>query len=189
MNNEAPSPVQSLQIIQSMIEKTKSNLRHNSFFLLLWGWLVFITAITEFVLLYWVHYDKHYMVWNSMWLGAVASVVYSIKRKKVQKVQTYLGDAMKYFGMGLGILYISLGFIFSKYELWQFAFPVYILVYAFACFFMGSLMRFKPLQWGALACLIIMVVSVYADYQWQLLLMALAVLVSYIIPGHLLNKK
>jgi hypothetical protein len=189
MNNEAPTLTHSLQIIQEMIEKTKNNLRQNSFYFLLWGWLVFVAALAQFVLLYWVKYTHHYLVWNLMWIGIIISIVHGIRSSRKESVRTYLGETMKYFGMGLGILYVCMVFIFSKNQLWEHAFPFYILVYAFACFFMGSVMQFRPLVWGAICCLGIMAVSLYVAYHWQLLLLAAAVLVSYIIPGHLLQKQ
>jgi len=189
MNNDAPSPAQSLQIIQAMIDKAKDNLRHNSFYFLLWGWLVFLCAIAEFILIEYTSVKKHSIVWNLMLVGAVATIVYSIKKERSKHVRSYLEETMKYFGISLGILYASFAFIFGHYDLWAFAFPVYILVYAFACFFMGSVMRFRFLQLGGLACLPLMILSVYVTFQWQLLLLALAVLIGYIIPGHMLKKQ
>lgn len=191
MDNEALSPQQSLQIIQQMIEKTKDNLRHNSFYFLLWGWLVFAAAVAHFLLIWFrvAGYGQSALVWNLMWVGAIVSIVYGARHKKTERVRSYLDETMQYFGISLGILNTSLAFIFGHYQLWQFAFPVYILIYAFACFFMGSIMRFKMLQWSGLACLPLMVFSVYVGFQWQLLLLALAVLIGYIVPGHLLKKQ
>jgi hypothetical protein len=54
---------------------------------------------------------------------------------------------------------------------------------------MGSIMQFPLLKWTGLMCIPIMVASVFVAYEWQLLLLALAVLLSYIIPGHMLNAK
>ncbi|HET9744459.1 MAG TPA: hypothetical protein VFP97_02035 [Chitinophagaceae bacterium] len=45
---------------------------------------------------------------------------------------------------------------------------------------------FYFLLWG---WLVIMVASVFVAYEWQLLMLALAVLLSYIIPGHMLSAK
>lgn len=192
MNNEETlSPQLSLQIISQMIEKTKDNLRHNSFYFLLWGWLVFVAAAAQFILLQFelASPKDSSIVWNLMWAGVIGSIIYSIKKQRKKYVRSYIEETMRYFGISLGILYASIAFIFGRYELWQFAFPVYILLYAVASFFMGSVMRFRLLQWGGITCLPLMIVSVYVGFQWQLLLLALAVLIGYIIPGHLLHKK
>jgi hypothetical protein len=188
-HNQKFSAEQSLQVIQSMIEKAKQDVIKNSFYFLLWGWLVFITALLHFVLMKFTDIKQPYIVWNIMWIGVVASIVKGVKEGRSEKVKTYLGDTMKYFGISMAIIYCSLVFIFGKYELWQYAFPFYILIYAVACFFMGSMMQFPLLKWTGLMCIPIMIASVFLKYEWQLLLMALAVLISYIIPGHVLYMK
>ncbi len=189
MNEEKFSPEQSLQVIQSMIEKAKQNLQDNSFYFLLWGWLVFIAALLHFSLMKFTDLRQTYLVWNLMFIGVVASIINGIKQSKTEKVKTYVGETMRYFGICLGIIYMSLAFIFGKFNLWVYSFPIYILIYAVACFFMGSIMQFAFLKWAGLSCLVIMAVSVYVGYEWQLLLMALAVLIAYIIPGHILHAK
>ena len=42
---------QSLKIIQEMIATSKNNLKDNSFFFLLWGWLVLIASLSNFALI------------------------------------------------------------------------------------------------------------------------------------------
>ncbi len=187
--NDDFSPEQSLKLIQSMIDRAKESVRDNSFYLLLWGWLVFTAALLHFGLMKFTDFKQPWLAWNLMWIGVIASIVNGIREARKEKVRTYLGETMRYFGISLGIIFCSLAFIFGYYDLWHFSFPIYILIYAAACFFMGSMMRFPLLKWTGLSCLAIMVASVFAGYQWQLLLMALAVLLSYIIPGHVLGAK
>jgi hypothetical protein len=189
MNSENFSAEDSLRVIQSMIEKTKTDMKNNGFYFLMWGWLVFIAALLNFILIRFTDFEKPYLTWNLMWIGAVASIVKGIKDGKRETVKTYVGDTMKYFGISLGIMYAGLAFIFGYYYLWEKAFPFYILLYGAACFFMGSMLQFNLLKWTGLLCLPIMIGSVFVSYQWQLLFMALAVFVSYIIPGHLLSAK
>ena len=188
-DNQNFSAEQSLQVIQSMIQKAKQNVADNSFYFLLWGWLVFITALLNFVLMKFTEVKHPYIVWNLMWLGVIASIVKGVKMGRSEKVKTYLGETMRYFGISMGIIYCSLAFIFGKYGLWHYSFPFYILIYAAACFFMGSIMQFPLLRWTGLLCIPIMVISAFVTYEWQLLLLALAVLISYIIPGHMLSAK
>ena len=188
-DNQRFSAEQSLQVIQSMIQKAKQDVVKNSFYFLLWGWLVFITALLNFVIMKFTEFKQPYIVWNIMWIGVVASIVNGIKQGRSEKVKTYLGETMRYFGISMAIIYCSFVFIFGKYNLWEYAFPFYILIYAAACFFMGSIMHFPLLKLTGLFCLPIMIVSVFVNYEWQLLLLALAVLISYIIPGHVLSKK
>lgn len=189
MTEEKFSPQDSLLLIQSMIDKTKQSLQDNSFYFLLWGWLVFAAALLHFILMKFTDFRYPYLAWNLMWIGAIMSIVKGIRMGKSETVKTYIGDTMNFFGITIGIIYAGLIFIFSRYQLWQFVFPIYILVYAATCFFMGSIMQFSFLKWAGLSCLAIMAVSVYVDYEWQILLLALAVFISYIIPGHILNSR
>ena len=90
MDDEKFSPEESLQVIQLMIQKAKQNVAHNSFYFLLWGWLVFITALLHFVLMKFTNMAQPYIVWNIMWVGVIASFVKGIKLGKSEKVKTYL---------------------------------------------------------------------------------------------------
>lgn len=188
-DNQRFSAEQSLQLIQSMIQKAKHDVADNSFYLLLWGWLIFIAALLNFGLMKFTRFEQPYLAWNLMWIGAIASIIKGIKDSKKISVKTFVGETMKFFGISQGILYFGLAFFFGKYDLWVFSFPLYILVYAVTCFFMGALMQFPLLKWTGLLCLPVMVIAVYVSFEWQLLLMALAILIAYIIPGHVLSAK
>jgi hypothetical protein len=183
------SPEQSLRVIRSMIEKTKQDVANNSFYLLLWGWLIFIAAALHFILMKFTDFAYPYLAWNLMWIGAVASMIKGIKESRKNVVKTFVGETMKYFGISQIILYSGLIFVFGKYDLWNVSFPFYILMYAVACFFMGALIQFPLLKWTGLLCLPIIVAVMYVSFEWQLLLLALAILISYIIPGHVLHSK
>lgn len=188
-NNQKFSAEQSLQLIQSMIEKAKQDVANNSFYLLLWGWLIFIAALLNFGLMKFTSVEKPYLVWNLVWIGAIASIIKGIKDSKKTAVKTFIGETMKVFGISQAFLYFGLAFFFGKYDLWQISFPLYILIYAVTCFFMGALMQFPLLKWTGLLCLPIMVIAVFVSFEWQLLLLGLAILISYIIPGHVLYVK
>jgi uncharacterized membrane protein len=65
----------------------------------------------------------------------------------------------------------------------------YILLYAIGTLVTGNLIRFKPLIIGGLINFVLAVVSIRFGYDNQLLVGALAILISYIIPGHLLRAR
>lgn len=188
-HNQNLTAEQSLEIIQSMINKAKEDVVKNSFYFLLWGWLIFIASLLHFGLMKFTSFEYPYLTWNLMWIGAIASIVKGIKESKKIIVKTFVGETMKYFGFSQAILYCGLAFVFGKYNLWDMSFPLYILIYSVTCYFMGALMQFRLLRLTGLLCLPITVISVYISFEWQLLLLALAILVSYIIPGHVLSAK
>jgi hypothetical protein len=188
MENENLSAKESLQVIQSMIDKTKENLGDNSIYFLLWGWLVFIGCLLQYFLMVVVQYPKHYYAWLIISVGIVFSIVYSIKHRQTQKVKTYVGDSMSSLWAGMSISFMALPFILSKTG-WNHAFPIYILFYATGTFISGGLLRFKPLQIGGIICWVLAVAATMVSYQNQILLSALAIFVSYLVPGYLLKYR
>ena len=188
MENENLSAKESLQVIQSMIDKTKENLGDNSIYFLLWGWLVFIGCLLQYFLMVVVQYPRHYYAWLIIIVGIVFSIVYSIKHKQTQKVKTYVGDSMSSLWSGMSISFMALPFILSQTG-WNYAFPIYILFYATGTFISGGLLRFKPLQVGGIICWVLAVAATMVSYQNQILLSALAIFVSYLVPGYLLKYR
>ena len=104
-DNQKFSAEQSLRVIQSMIEKAKHDVANNSFYLLLWGWLIFSAAILHFVLMKFTDFEYPYIAWNLMWVGGIASMIKGIKESRKATVKTFVGEAMKYFGISQMILY------------------------------------------------------------------------------------
>jgi len=61
------------------------------------------------------------------------------------------------------------------------------MLYGFAVFITGGMLKFRVLIIGAVAAWIIAVISAYQEYNIQMLLVSLTILVSYLIPGLILN--
>ena len=192
MENETEfSPEESLKVIQTMINKTKDAVADDSFYFLLWGWLVFGCCVGQYVLKIFLNYPNHSIVWFLMPVGGVISWIYGAKQSKTQKVKSFVNDALEYLWMALAISFIVLVIINigSGSGAWQTAFTYYILLYAIGTFVSGSLIRFKPLVYGGLINFALAAVSVRFSFDNQLLIGALAILISYIIPGHLLRMR
>ncbi|MBS1641042.1 MAG: hypothetical protein JST94_12845 [Bacteroidetes bacterium] len=187
MENEF-SPEESLRIIQSMIDKTKNNVANDAFYFLFWGWLILIICIMQYVLLVWVKYPQHYYAWGLLWVGVIYLVFKTaIKNKKQkQKVKTYVDDSMKYLWTGLGITFFILGWICALNE-WKNCFSLFIMLYGVGTFVSGCFLKFKPFIIGGIIAWVIALIAATANYQNQLLLTCLALIISYIIPGYMLR--
>ena len=90
-NKEIMSGQESLQIIQQMIGQAKRQYSDDSFNYLLWGWLVFIASLGQYILAY-VGFAQPAIVWLLMPLGAVISTIYNYKANKKEKVKTYIDE-------------------------------------------------------------------------------------------------
>ncbi|WP_310398085.1 hypothetical protein [Hymenobacter sp.] len=188
LTDEPLSAPDSLRLIQNMIQAAKQDLSDNSFDLLLWGWLVLASALTHYGLLQ-VGYDKPWLAWPVLMAGGtVAAFVHGARRERRERVRTAQTDFMVYLWAGFGVLMLMLigvGIAFG----WSRAYPLIIALYGLGTFATGGALRFRPLVWGGAACWVLATVAFRAAFDTQLLLVAAAVLVAYVVPGHLLKSQ
>jgi hypothetical protein len=189
MTEEKFSPEQSLQLIHSMISKTKQDMSDNGIYFLVWGWLTFVACVGQFLLKHVYHYEKHYLVWWLIVVGVVFSAVYGAKEEKEKRVRTYISESLKWLWVGMGISYFVLSMILSKTGWGNTVFPFFIMLYGLGTFVSGNILRFKPLVMGGCVAFVMAIMAAYAEYDYQILLAAIAILVSYIIPAYLLRSK
>ncbi len=189
MQQEKFSPEQSLQLIQTMISKTKQDMSYNSIYFLVWGWITFIACTGQFILKHILQYEQHYQVWWLVVIGIIFSIYQGIKDGKKQNAKTYVGDSIKYLWMGMGISYFVLSMILSKIGWGSAVFPFFILLYGLGTFISGNILQFKPLIIGGIIAWALAIGAVYVTYDYQMLFGAAAILVSYIIPAYLLRSR
>ena len=177
---------ESLTVILNMINAVKAGFYDNSFYFLLWGWLVFIASITNYVLLV-TGQPNAEIAWMLMPLGGIVTAIYSYRQKKQQRVKTYVDEFMKY--VVTAFLVSMLIVLFSMQKLGPNTYPMLLLVYGIWLYISGGTIKFKPLMAGGIINWAFAVGSMFVDFKMQLLFLAMAVLLGYIIPGHLLNRK
>jgi phosphatidylglycerophosphatase A len=189
MQTENFSPQESLKLIQNMIAKTRQDMGDRSGHFLLWGWVTLVACIGQYLLKNVFNYDKHYLVWLLVIPAIIFSAYLGIKEQRIQKASTYIGDSMKYLWMGMGISFFVLSMILSKMGWGSNVFPFFMLLYGLGTFISGKFLQFNPLVYGGLAAWAMAIVSIYFDYDYQILFAAAAILVSYIIPAYMLRRK
>ena len=185
-NEKQLTESESLEVIQRMIQTVKNDLEDNSFYFLLWGWLVFVASLGHFFL--WkMDYSHPEIVWLLMPAGAVITFIYGMKQGKKQKVKTYIDDIMKYV---LISFLVSLCIVlFFQVSLKLNCYPMVMMIYGMWLFISGGAIKFKPLIIGGIINWILCIAAFFVSFEMQLLLLALAVLLGYIIPGHMLKSK
>ncbi|MGN6163540.1 MAG: hypothetical protein ACTHOF_03285 [Flavisolibacter sp.] len=183
------SPQESLQLIQSMIVKTKAKLSKSSIYFLLWGWATFIIILCQFILKVLFQYQRHYLVWLITIPLTIITVLYTARIGRKHGVKTYVGESMSYVWTGICICFFVLSFIISNLNGgWINAWPFFILFYGLGTFVSGKILQFKPLIVGGIFNWVLAIACIYIDFDYQLLLAAAAILAGYIIPGHLLRS-
>lgn len=178
---------ESLEVIQRMILTAKNDLEDDSFYFLLWGWLVFIASLANYVLMY-IEYDNSYISWAILMpLGGLISFIYGRNQNKNKKVKTYIDELMGYVLIAFLVsLFIVL---FSQAMLKLNCYPMVMMVYGIWLFISGGAIKFKPLIIGGIINWVLCIAAFFVSFEMQLLLLALAVLLGYIIPGHMLKSK
>jgi hypothetical protein len=175
---------ESLIIIQQMVNRAKNNISENGFMYIFWGWLVFITAIAFFILMK-MGFEWAPIVWMTMPLGGIFSGIWGYTQRKNERVKTYVDSHLAYVWIAFGIcLLIVLG---MGWQLKEHCYPIVIMLYAVSTFVSGGIIRFKPLIICGALSFPIAVAAFFVNFDVQVLLLALSVLVSYIIPGHWLQ--
>lgn len=176
---------ESMLIIQRMIETSKQNISDGSKYYLLWGWAVFISALIHFFMIK-MHYPGGMLVWLSMPAMGIITFLIGIRDGKNKRVRTYTEEA-------IGKLWFSLTFGFIALTFYQLnghgnSIPIFILLYGVGILTTGNIIKFTPLIIGGIACFGISITGMLLqNNENQLVLLAIAVFVSYIIPGHLLR--
>lgn len=100
-----------------------------------------------------------------------------------------MSDSMASLWMGVGISFFILSVIISNLkDGWTFAYPFFILLYGLGTFVSGRILKFRPLIIGGIVNWVLAVACVLVHYDYQLLIAAAAIFISYIVPGHLLSK-
>ncbi|MCB8999636.1 MAG: hypothetical protein H6540_06180 [Bacteroidales bacterium] len=183
------SQEESFEMIQSMINISRQNFRNGGFYYIVWGSLFFAAAIAQYVLYAVFNSELHWLSWAVA--GALAIVlnifVLSGKKKKPQ-VKTYVGRVNTYLWTGFVISIIFIAFLASQRLLSETQInPLIIMMYGFTTFISGGMLRFKWMIAGAIAAWIIAIICSFQDYGIQMILVAAAILISYLIPGIILN--
>lgn len=192
MQEKQFSPEQSLQVIQSMIEKAKNQFSENGHLYLLWGWLVFVCSIAQFILLKIVQYEKHYYVWMACWLAVIYQGFYLRKQHRKQKLRTYADKMIGFIWLSFFILLMLVGVTFGKTgeaNYYKLISPVFLALYGVPTFLSGTILNFRPLIIGGIGCWVLSVLAHFIGYDYQLLLLAAAMIIAWIIPGYILRSK
>jgi hypothetical protein len=184
-NQESLTAEKSMDIIQQMISHAKKQYSDESFNYLLWGWLVFVASLGQYFLAY-EGYPYPFIVWLLMPVGAIVSIIYNYRHNKKETVKTYVDEFIKYALIAFVVCMVIV--LINQGKLQLNCYPMLMMVYGMWLFISGGCLRFRPFIYGGIANWLLACIAIYTDFDVQLLLLALAVLLGYIIPGHMLRN-
>jgi hypothetical protein len=186
MNQSTFTEQDSIQVIQEMIANAKKDVRNDRFYYLIWGWLTLIASLGHFALLK-IGYEHPYIVWLLMFVGGIASWLRTRKHKRDSRVKTYVDRFISniWIAVSAGIL-ISLVAAATAVG-YQVAYPFLITLFGIGTYMSGVIFKFRPLMIGGILNWLIALTAFYVGFEIQLLLLALSMVVSYLIPGYMVK--
>lgn len=177
---------ESLDIIHKMIAQAKGNFRDSSFYFLLWGWIVMAGSLGHYILLKFASLKHPELAWSVVIVGIAWSFIRGIKDRAKSSVKTYTGNIYGIVWVTFLLNYFIL--IFFLPEINYYITPLVLLMAASSTFVSGSLMKFRPLQYGALCIWTGGIIAFMVSLPHQLLATAVAILLGYLIPGYMLKN-
>ncbi|MDB5198320.1 MAG: hypothetical protein JWO92_283 [Chitinophagaceae bacterium] len=188
-NEKQMTEAESLSIISGMINHARNRFSETGHLYLLWGVVIFVCCITQFIMLYFFKNQNAYYVWYATWVVVIYQFYYLARRKKRQRVKTYPDEIIGFVWFTFVICSFILVYILIKNNSVNAINACILVMYGMPTFLSGIILRFKPLRIGGIICWLIAISAIFTTYQYQLLLLALAVIAAWIIPGYLLRAK
>ena len=191
------TPEESLNLIGEVISNTRNNLKTNSFFFLLWGWLITVAAVIEALILW---NAGRMNEWKSVGLisglnwggitviGWIIQFIY-VKKNYVKKgFRTFFERIIFYLWMiSVCTIFLMVYLSLARHESPE---PYILAAISIPTVITGVMTRFRPLIIGGLLFILfaVVAVNVQTDYL-RSMVSAVALICGYLIPGYLLRKK
>lgn len=201
MEDKKLTEKESLEVITSMIARTKARYLGSGNILLMWGYLAVFSSILVWILLAATRQN----VWNWLWfaipvIGMPLTSIMARREKRTDGAVTYSDKITSHLWSIFGVSEIVLTFICLGFSLiggikcWT-AMPVYTFIAApFAEIAQGLIVKEKSLTWGGIVGLAIGMVLVCCVTgkipllaNWFMPLFILFWVVMMIVPGHIIN--
>jgi hypothetical protein len=186
---------QSIHLIREMIQVSQRKLRNDGILFILWGWIMFFNYLTMFLLRKIVIpflWNKilNYLVSAIIAAGLIFTVYYIYRQRK--KVQTYIGISLRYVWVSVFVCMVLINLIqFNVLNkiYFELQHPIFMVIIAFAVVVTGGILRYKMIIIGGLVYGLLAYISSYVELPTQLLIDAIAWMIAFSVPGHLLYAK
>lgn len=177
---------ESLDIITTMINQAKGNVKDNSIYFLLWGWVVVFANITMYTLIR-MDYSRPYLAWLIVIPAWIASFYIGFRSGKRQKIVSHLDKITMALWISFGI--VTFTTVFFGYKINYQLGPLILLFVSMPTFVSGIILRFRPLLVGGVLFWVFGIISFTLPLAEQNLIGAIAIAFGYLIPGYMLRRK
>jgi hypothetical protein len=207
MEEKQLSEQESLMLIQQMIQTAKQEQKDDGKGWILWGWMLVIASLLTVFNMRLQWFGNVFLFWNLFGAFTILYFIYTtivyFFFKKTKRVKTYTSDLFAKLNAGvfISLLFIILSIniaarvLYNKYGVddgtpVRIGFALLINLYAFWVLAYGTGLNFKPSIVGAYCTWLIGFAALFMKtFEQVMLLHALAVLVGYIVPGHIAYRE
>lgn len=195
MEEKQLSERESLLIIQQMIQTAKQEQKDDGVGWIIWGWLLFTASILTWLNLQYRWYSD-FLFWNLF--GGIAALVmlYEVIRdvlfRRKARVKTYTGDLFRKLNAGFFIFLVMIIISMNVGVPPVKGFSLLLGLYGFWILVYGAALDFRPSIMGAYLTWGFGFAGLFLEndqFDITMLLHAAAVLLGYIIPGHIANRE
>jgi hypothetical protein len=180
------SAQQSLDIITNMIAQAKGNVKRNNFYFLLWGWVIALANLGVYALSV-LEYAYPYIVWIVTIPTWIYTMYKGFQMGKSSGRTTHLDKVNISLWISFGIVVFTI--VAFGYNINYQINTLILLIIAIPTFVSGTILKFRPLMFGAAAFWIFGIIGFLVPREIQPLIGAVAIICGYLVPGYLLKGK
>jgi hypothetical protein len=201
MEKDNLTPEESFEIINKAISNFKMNYKENALVFLLWGWILTLASISNFIILKIVSsWEAHELIagkWELKGLYILGNwvvfcligfiILYFMVRKinKVKKVYSHIDKFIEYLWWSTAASFVIATIICFRLRIEP---PVLMLLIAgIATTTTGLVIKFKPLIIGGMSFFIFDIAATFVTNEYLALLVGAAIICGYLIPGYFLK--
>ncbi len=180
-----------LEIIKTMLNKTQKKVVDRGSFLLLWGWLVFVSHAANCILILKELYHLCWLPWAiSMPIGVIISIFLAKKHYAYDKFTTHLEVAYIRLWWASGTAFLIIGFLgpFSPILTYKAINPTIALLAGVAIFTSAAILDWKIFNIAGLFWWIGAIVMMFVPAGWHPFIMAVIIIPGYLVPGYVIRK-
>ncbi len=181
-----------IQFIREMIEKTKKATAESWKFFLIWGVMIIIAIIGNYILVYLEQYNWIWANWVGFMLaGVLYTFLFVRKKEKSSGTRTYAQIAIGHLTFACGIGFMLAGYIFPVLKLYSFgAIPVIIsMIVGIMFFVIGGIYEWNLLKVCALIWWLSSIGMIFIHWHYRALLFVPLIIIGYIVPGFILKAQ
>lgn len=181
-------PKESMRVIRQVIDVAKKSAQEDGFHFMLWGGIVPVSAVTEWYLWRSTDFGAPWVVWGILpAIGGLIAMLYEWRRGRSGRPENMVRTWYSWV-WGAFVLSLVLALFFATQNRLSPA-PLVLTLSAFATFLSGLMLQFAPLRWGALVQWIGAAVCFFIAPQDGNLVLALATVLAYLVPGIMLHRE